>query len=83
MDRDELIRNLGEQTLLQEERSELASTFERDRRALVALANSVDSAARPEWLESSTTLISRLHTSKTQLARLDAEISDLRKLTGR
>lgn len=83
MDRDELVRHLGQQTLLQEERTALASQFERDRRALVALANSHDGAARAEWLESSTALIHRLHTTKVQLASMDAEITDLRKLTGR
>lgn len=82
MDQEELIKLAGQQALLQRDRKALAATHERDRTSLVSLANSLHNAAQAQWLETSTQLVTRIHTNKAELDRLDSRIADLRKLTG-
>jgi hypothetical protein len=82
VDKQELIKLAGEQTLLQHDRNALAAIAERDRRSVVGLANDLHNASQPQWLEASTQLLTRVHANKVELDRLDAQIADLRKLTG-
>lgn len=82
MDQEELVKLAGQQALLQRDRKALAAIHERDRLSLVSLANSLHNAAQAQWLDTSTQLVTRIHTNKAELDRLDSRIADLRKLTG-
>jgi len=82
MDREELIRLAGEQALLAKERRELGATHERDRLAIVGLSNTLRDAGKPEWLQSATALVQRIHTNKQALDTLDTRLRDLAQLTG-
>lgn len=82
VDEQELINLAGKQALLQRDRSNLAATQERDRLSLVSMSNTFHNAAQAQWLETGTQLLNRIHTNKAELDRLDAQIADLRKLTG-
>ena len=82
LDHEQLTRLAGEQALLQRDRNTCSQTFERDKHGIIALANSVDQAASAPWLAGGLALLERLHHNKAELARMDARIADLRKLTG-
>ena len=73
MDREELVRLAGEQALLQKDRSDLASAFNRDKLALQALQNDVNGShvpLTPQWLQGGIQLLTRLQETSARLREL-------------
>jgi hypothetical protein len=83
MDREALIKLLGEQTLCQSEYQELLGQFNRDKMALSELSSTMHNAGAVEWFAGGGQLLERIHTTKVKMDALTVRIAELKNLTGR
>jgi hypothetical protein len=83
MERDEHLRMVGEQTLLNRDAAQLRSQFNRDKQSLLGLYNAVHSGAiNQAWLEDSIALLTRIHDTQQQLQAMEGRLVEMRRLTG-
>ena len=84
MDRDELLKLVGEQTLLSEERLKLNAQRAHQQADLLRRYNEITAChGTPRWLEGAQQLLLDLHGTQVRLVELDVRINELRRLTGR
>jgi hypothetical protein len=81
MEHDELLKLIGEQTLLQKERLELSAAFARDKDGLLRLVNAL-TLGKSGWIDAEQARLVRLAAAPARLAEIAARIDVLQKLTG-
>lgn len=84
MDRDELLKLIGEQTLLSEERHQLNAQRAHQQADLLRRYNEITAShGTPRWLEGTQQLLVDLHATQVRMVELEVRINELRRLTGR
>jgi hypothetical protein len=83
MERDELLRLVGEQTLLQKERAETSAAFLREKTGLAGFLTALSLGVHePGWLERESARLARIHEMESRLAEIDGRIAALKQVTG-